>query len=1085
FQISDIVVGQEDVSAKDALLRWAQKTTHRYPNVRVQDFTQSWRDGLAFNAIIHRNRPDLLDWKQVERMRVRERIEMAFHVMEREYGVTRLLDPEDVDTPEPDEKSIITYVSQLYDVFPEPPHGHPLFDVEGQKKVQQFRELATSLHQWIREQTTIMQDRNFPNTLIEMKRLAETSQRFRVEDVPPRLHEKERITHIFRDVERYLRDSGETMDRDLYPDNLDRNWNQLMMLHQERDQMIRDEIARLEKLQRLAEKVHQEAKTTDSKLDDIEAWIEDEAKRVDHLHPRDAKNNCDKIEKELQRTEEVIKTIVQQVHEKWVNIRTLLQTKLINVLNIHTNPDFKFLAECTEWVHQKLKWVQIRMSLQQRLMQPFSARIKDFTEKETNVTKSTKTKQIRVAEYGNDVQTVKLEFERHQKEHKVIDQFQGNVEKCREAEVRFHGEELKIYGERMTILQKAYNELLVLSNKRVSDLHTLNDFMQSSHAELTWLNDREDKELTRDWADRNLNVEQMEKYYEQLMSDLERRESQFTTVVDRGESLVIAHHPAAKVIEAHLATMQAKWSFLLQLSLCLEKHLRHVSVSQQFFQECQNAEEWMKEREDHLNSHFSQSDFKLDEGEALLKEMQVLRDELSAYEDELQRLVETAQDIVPLRARRERLRQPIEALAICKYQTKEISIQKDEICTVHDNSNIHRWKVTNSRGQQGEVPGNVFVLRPPDQEAIDRAEKLRRHYDRVITLWQKKHLRMRQNMIFATIKVVKSWDFQQFLSMGKEQRTAIRRALNEDSEKLIQEGEPNDPQLKRLQREIDEVNRLFDEWERRAAMEDERRNAAKAFADRCNNLEVSLESYEKQIIKVCKAPLPRDVESLQNLVVHHKQFESDVQGHEPEINQVKNLFNNIPQKTQKEQQRLDKVLDQWDRIWSYSSYYVERLKTVEITLTGVEEVTTVVTDFEMKLSSYDSMPSDMDNLRKAHDELMTLEAEIESKQGLIDQLQDDVKQVRPAVEKTRPNTTKNPDVDRLEEDVNRLTKRWSNCCMQVVERLRSCEAACELLEKYNMSYQTETNWMDELDSKLRNLEELEAARAKEAWDKHV
>ena len=45
---------------------------------------------------------------------------------------------------------------------------------------------------------------------------------------------------------------------------------------------------------------------------------------------------------------------VQQVHEKWVNIRTLLQTKLINVLNIHTNPDFKFLAECTVWVHQKL-----------------------------------------------------------------------------------------------------------------------------------------------------------------------------------------------------------------------------------------------------------------------------------------------------------------------------------------------------------------------------------------------------------------------------------------------------------------------------------------------------------------------------------------------------------------------------------------------------------------------------------------------------------------------------------------------------------------------------------------------------------
>ena len=69
--------------------------------------------------------------------------------------------------------------------------------------------------------------------------------------------------------------------------------------------------------------------------------------------------------------------------------------------------------------------------------------------------------------------------------------------------------------------------------------------------------------------------------------------------------------------------------------------------------------------------------------------------------------------------------------------------------------------------------------------------------------------------------------------------------------------------------------------------------------------------------------------------------------------------------------------------------------------------------------------------------------------------------------------------------VYRLNKRWGNVCMQVVERLRSCEAALELLEKYQVNYQSETNWMDELDSKLKNLEELEAARAKEAWEKHV
>ena len=104
------------------------------------------------------------------------------------------------------------------------------------------------------------------------------------------------------------------LDRDLHPESLDRSWNQLMMAYKERDQMIHEEIARLEKLQKLAEKVHQEAKVTDSKLDDIEAWIEEEAKRVDHLHPKDAKNNCDQIERELQRIdEEVIKQMFNDV----------------------------------------------------------------------------------------------------------------------------------------------------------------------------------------------------------------------------------------------------------------------------------------------------------------------------------------------------------------------------------------------------------------------------------------------------------------------------------------------------------------------------------------------------------------------------------------------------------------------------------------------------------------------------------------------------------------------------------------------------------------------------------------------------
>ena len=65
-----------------------------------------------------------------------------------------------------------------------------------------------------------------------MKRLAEESNRFRQEDIPPRLREKEKLFAVFKDLERQMRDMNFELDRDLYPDNIERSWSQLMMLFQ-------------------------------------------------------------------------------------------------------------------------------------------------------------------------------------------------------------------------------------------------------------------------------------------------------------------------------------------------------------------------------------------------------------------------------------------------------------------------------------------------------------------------------------------------------------------------------------------------------------------------------------------------------------------------------------------------------------------------------------------------------------------------------------------------------------------------------------------------------------------------------------
>lgn len=114
FEVEDIEI--DGISGKKGLLLWCQTVTKSYDNVHINNFDRSWRTGLAFNAIIHHFRPDLIDYENLGDD-AQANAAIAFQAAEQNFGIPQLLDPEDIDVPKPDEKVVMTYVAELYKYF--------------------------------------------------------------------------------------------------------------------------------------------------------------------------------------------------------------------------------------------------------------------------------------------------------------------------------------------------------------------------------------------------------------------------------------------------------------------------------------------------------------------------------------------------------------------------------------------------------------------------------------------------------------------------------------------------------------------------------------------------------------------------------------------------------------------------------------------------------------------------------------------------------------------------------------------------------------------------------------------------------
>nr|KAF6362748.1 dystonin [Pipistrellus kuhlii] len=1189
FQISDIhVTGEsEDMSAKERLLLWTQQATEGYAGIRCENFTTCWRDGKLFNAIIHKYRPDLIDMNTVAVQSNLANLEHAFYVAEK-IGVNRLLDPEDVDVSSPDEKSVITYVSSLYDAFPKVPEGGEGIganDVE--VKWIEYQNMVNYLIQWIRHHVTTMSERAFPNNPVELKALYNQYLQFKETEIPPKETEKSKIKRLYKLLEIWIEFGRIKLLQGYHPNDIEKEWGKLIIAMLEREKALRPEVERLEMLQQIAHRVQRDSVICADKLTlarnalqadakrlesgvqfqneaeiagyilecenllrqhviDVQILIDGKYYHADQLVQRVAKlrdeimalrNECSSVYSKgrmltTEQTKLMISGITQSLNSGFAqtlnpslnsgltqsltpsltpsSVKSGLSSGLTSRLTPSLTPVYtpgfptglvpNFNSGVDTNALQTLKLMQIRKPLLKS-----SLLDQNLTEEEINMKfvqdllnwVDEMQGQLDRTEWGSDLPSVESHLDNHKNVHRAIEEFECSLKEAKISEIQMTAPLKLTYAEKLHRLESLYAKLLNTSRNQERHLDTLHNFITRATNELIWLNEKEEEEVAYDWSERNTHIARKKDYHAELMRELEQKEENIKSVQEIAEQLLLENHPARLTIEAYRAAMQTQWSWILQLCQCVEQHIKENTAYFEFFNDAKEATDHLRNLKDAIQRKYScDRSSSIHKLEDLVQESMEEKEELLQYKSTVASLVGRAKTIIQLKPRNPDcpLKTSIPIKAICDYRQIEITIYKDDECVLANNSHRAKWKVISPTGNEAMVPSVCFSVPPPNKEAVDFANRIEQQYQNVLTLWHETHINMKSVVSWhylineidkirasnvASIKTMLPGEHQQVLS---NLQSRFEDFLEDSQESQIFSG----PDITQLEKEVNVCKQYYQELLKSAEREEQEESVYNLYISEVRNIRLRLENCEDRLIRQIRTPLERDDlhESVFRITEQEK-LKKELERLKDDLGTITNKCEDFFSQAAASpsvptlRSELSVVLQNMNQVYSMSSTYIEKLKTVNFVIKYTQDAEALVKLYETKLCEEEAVTADKNNIENLISTLKQWRAEVDEKREVFHSLEDELQKAK-AISDEMFKTYKERDLDFdwHKEKADQLAERWQNVHVQIDNRLRDLEGIGKSLKYYRDTYHPLDDWIQQVEITQRKIQENQPENSK-------